>query len=248
MSATPAAPAAPAAPRPVVRHSQAQRAFTWLLFSHLYMAAWFWGGALVVVAVITALVTGEATRSSVAGVALQPAMWFSFAMAIALSLRQIEPHVAAGLTRRSFIVANLWVVTVMAAGYAAALTLLVWAESLVVGALGWQPRHVTSVVLDSDAPVALLAPVYLLVFLTAAAAGLVVGMAYYRLGGIWGTLALVPALPPVFLVMLLLGSREDTGWVPDALDATAVRMLLAAGVAVVLAAVFHRLTRRVPLT
>jgi len=235
-----------------VRRSQTRRAAWWLIYSHLYMAAWFWGVILLLSLVTTFVfrgdglgLRGDGTISSVVSMGVQAALWFSFAMAIALSLRQLSAHLAAGLTRRSFVRANFLVSVVMAAVYALVMAVLLVVESAVVSAVGWAPRAVDGVPFDgvADAPRAFL--VYLLVFATAAVAGLVVGMAYHRLGGLWGTVMLLPAIPPLFVVMMLLVDRGSSSWLPSALDSDALRMLLTAAIAVVYAVVYQASMRRV---
>ena len=229
------------------RTSQTRRAAHWLLWSHLYMAAWFWGIILVLAVASTVFLTDDrfgGDGSSAVGFGIQAGMWFSFAMAIALSLRQLEAHLAAGMTRRSFYRANLLVSGSMAALYAVVMVLLLWVESVVAQALGWEPRTITMVLYDSLSDWPGLLAVYLLVFLVGATAGLVVGMAYQRLGGIWGTVALIPAIPPVFLVMDMLADG-GARWLPAAFDPPVVRMALTVVIAVGYALVYRVQVRRV---
>ena len=110
------------------------------------------------------------------------------------------------------------------------MVLLLWVESLVARAAGWEVRRVSQMMYDSVADLPGLFVVYLLVFLVGACAGLVVGMAYQRLGGVWGTVVLLPAIPPIFLAVDIL-SEDGERWLPDALDPNPVRMLLALVVA-----------------
>ncbi len=233
--------------RAPARKSQTRRAGEWLLWSHLYMAAWFWGVVLVLAVATSALLSNDrfdVEGASTVGFGLQAGMWFSFAMAIALSLRQLEPHLAAGMTRRSFWRANLVVTTAMAALYALVMVVLLWAESLIARAAVWEPRRITQTMYDSLSDAPGLFAGYLLVFLVGAAAGLVVGMAYQRLGGVWGTVALAPAIPPVFFVMDILAD-DGGGWLPETLDPNAVRMVLALVVAAGYALVYRMQVRRV---
>lgn len=237
-----------AAPRRTpVRRSQTRRAAEWLLWSHLYMAAWFWGIVLVL-AVGTSVVLSndrfDQAGTSTIGFGVQAGMWFSFAMAIALSLRQLGAHVAAGMTRRSFFRANSVVAAVMAGAYALVMVLLLWVESLVARAAGWEVRRISQMMYDSVAELPGLFVVYFLVFLVGACAGLVVGMAYQRLGGLWGTVALVPAIPPVFVAVDVL-SEDGGGWLPDVLDPNPVRMVIALVIAAGYVLVYRTQVRRV---
>jgi hypothetical protein len=224
--------------RTPARKAQTRRAGEWLLWSHLYMAAWFWGVVLVLAVGTSVLLSNDRfdqSGTSTIAFGVQAGMWFSFAMAIALSLRQLEAHVAAGMTRQS---------SLMAVVYALVMVLLLWVESLVARAAGWEVRRVSQMMYDSVADLPGLFIVYLLVFLVGACAGLVVGMAYQRLGGVWGTVALVPAIPPVFFAVDIL-SEDGGGWLPDVLDPNPVRMLLALVVAVGYVAVYRTQMRRV---
>jgi hypothetical protein len=227
------------------RRSQAYRAAAWLLTAHLYMAAWFWGGVVVVAVLGHVFFSRPADGSSVVGLAYQAGVWFSFGMGVALSLRELEANIAAGITRRAFLRANLAVAVGMGAVYAGAMVTLQGVEALVLGAAGWEPRRVTSVLYDSMTDLPGLALVYLLAFTAAGLAGLVVGMAYYRLGGVWGTIALVPAVPPLLGVLALLGGRDGTTWVPAVLDPTPTRVLVVLLVAAAYGAVYRVLMRRV---
>lgn len=233
-----------------VRRSQTRRAAWWLTSSHLFMAGWFWGIVLVLAIVSTAVVRGggvgmrsDGTPASAMSMAAQSAVWFTFAMAIALSLRQLRPHLAAGLTRRSFVRANLLVVLGMAAVYALVMVLFLVVEALVVRAAGWEPRTVDGVLFGgvSDAPAAFVG--FLLLFGVAALAGLVVAMSYHALGGRWGTVLLLPAVPPVFLVMMLVDRSSSSG-IPSALDSDVVRVLLTVAIGAVYALVYRASMRR----
>jgi hypothetical protein len=235
--------------RAPARKSQTRRAGEWLLWSHLYMAAWFWGVVLVLAVGTSALLSNDRfdqSGTSTIAFGVQAGMWFSFAMAIALSLRQLEAHVAAGMTRQSFLRANVAVASLMAVVYALVMVLLLWVESLVARAAGWEVRRVSQMMYDSVADLPGLFVVYLFVFLVGACAGLVVGMAYQRLGGVWGTVTLLPAIPPVFFAVDIL-SEDGGGWLPDVLDPNPVRMLLALVVAVGYVVVYRTQMRRVTI-
>lgn len=231
--------------------SQTRRAASWLLWSHLFMAAWFWGIVVVLSLVVNLVFSGglgvqdDGSVTSITSFGTQAATWFTFAMAIALSTRQLAPHLAAGLTRRSFVRANLVVCAAMAGVYAGVLVLLLVVERLVVRAAGGEPRLVDGVPFDDAADAGRVLVLYLLVFCAAAAAGLVVGMAYQRLGGLWGTVTLLPTVPPLILVMWLLVDRSSSEWIPSALDADAARVLLCAAIAACYALVYRAMMRRV---
>jgi len=235
--------------RTPARKSQTRRAGEWLLWSHLYMAAWFWGVVLVLAVGTSALLSNDRfdqSGTSTIAFGVQAGMWFSFAMAIALSLRQLEAHVAAGMTRQSFLRANVAVASLMAVVYALVMVLLLWVESLVARAAGWEVRRVSQMMYDSVADLPGLFVVYLLVFLVGACAGLVVGMAYQRLGGVWGTVVLLPAIPPIFFAVDIL-SEDGGGWLPEALDPNPVRMLLALVIAAAYVLVYRSQMRRVTI-
>ena len=81
---------------------------TWLLRMNLYLAAWFWGLAIIVVTAALLLINqvGE-VNNSVLAFARQGALWFPFSVLIAITAAYLPVHVAAGLTRRSLALGSL---------------------------------------------------------------------------------------------------------------------------------------------
>ena len=81
---------------------------TWLLGMNLFLAAWFWLMAIVVVtgALVVINLVGEVNVSIVA-FARQAAIWFPFSVLIAITAAYLPVHVAAGLTRRSLSLGSL---------------------------------------------------------------------------------------------------------------------------------------------
>ncbi|MEZ0446997.1 hypothetical protein [Cellulomonas sp. ICMP 17802] len=215
----------------------------WLLGMYLYLAAWFW--VIVVVAAIGALVVIDqvgTVQNSILAFARQGALWFPFALFIAVTAAYLPVHVAAGLTRRSLALGSILaaVCTALANGIVFGGLLLL--ERAVFGALGWRWR-----ILDDLVPSPVDAGTFLLsttlTFLVAYVSGLLVCIAYQRMGGWWATLALPLTAGPIFLVTALLapeaGPFGRVGGAQPLLVGAALSLLVSA----VLAVAFDRLVR-----
>ncbi|MCC2319752.1 hypothetical protein [Cellulomonas xiejunii] len=217
----------------------------------LRMAAWFWGLAVAGVALATLvvwLVDGEVDQL-IAVLALQGGIWFPFSQAIAISGTYLVAHVAAGMTRRTFARAALVVAVVTGFGYAVALGLLVLAERALHLALGWGVRTATVGLPVGDPSVGdLLAALAALVvpFVLANVAGLLVGIVYQRLGGLWGTLTLPFTVGPLVLVLYVLPFVPFLG-LPEGGPRIALGALVGGLLAAACAAVFATLARRTQL-
>jgi len=219
---------------------------SWLLGMNVYLAAWFWGMAIVVVtaAIVVITVVGEVNMSIMA-FARQGAVWFPFSVLIAITAAYLPVHVAAGLTRRSLALGSLVAAFGTALVYSAAYCGLMLVERAVFGALDWQWRIFDDVPLAStDMATMLVSTVLLLV--VADVSGLLVGISYQRLGGWWGTLALPLTAGPVVLAFAIFevdaGPFSTSEWFGGA------RPLLVASLATLLIAgamafAFDRLTR-----
>jgi len=219
---------------------------SWLLGMNVYLAAWFWGMAIVVVtaAIVVITVVGEVNMSIMA-FARQGAVWFPFSVLIAITAAYLPVHVAAGLTRRSLALGSLVAALGTALVYSAAYCGLMLVERAVFGALDWQWRIFDDVPLAStDMATMLVSTVLLLV--VADVSGLLVGISYQRLGGWWGTLALPLTAGPVVLAFAIFevdaGPFSTSEWFGGA------RPLLVASLATLLIAgamafAFDRLTR-----
>lgn len=246
----------PASPRPARRRSQWRRAAAWSLGANLYLAAWFWAIAVVGVTVALVIIDRVATvEMSIMQFASQGATWFPFAVAITFVTSQIGVHVANGMTRRAFIRAHLLSVVVSAAAYTLLMSTAMAVEGAVYDRLGWPhvPGDVERALWqDAFAPSLL---EYGLVFLAAQMSGLLVGIAYYRFGGWWGTLLLPLTVAPVVLVQIagpVLGGtwngREISEPLGTGVPVSAWGFLAGALVLIALAALaFSRLARDVPV-
>ncbi|NUU16666.1 hypothetical protein HP550_05315 [Cellulomonas humilata] len=219
---------------------------TWLLWMNLYLAAWAWGMAIVVVtgALVVINQVGE-VNNSVMAFARQGAIWFPFSVLIAITAAYLPVHIAAGLTRRSLALGSLLAAGGLALVYGVVFALLLVVERAVFDAFGWQWRIVEGLSPDS-ADVATLFVSSTLLFLVAYVSGLLVGMSYQRLGGWWGTLALPLTAGPILLVSALLaqdaGPFSTSVWFggdQPLLVGSAVTLLIAG----LMAVAFDRLTR-----
>lgn len=246
--------------RPAVRRrTPVARTVRHLLTMLLYLAVWFWGIAVVVLALALLLVDrfGE-VETSVVQFARQGGIWFPFSLMVILATTYLPTHVAAGMTRRAFATAALVAAGVVATVYAAVLTLLVQVERSVFDLAGW-PHTLSDIGLSATSSgtavdLGRLFLDYLLMFGSGVVSGLLVGIVYYRAGGWWGTLALPLTLGPLFLLTALLASDAgpfDLAWVVDRFGTgggdVLARVVLSALIIAAQAAAFHGLTRRAAL-
>ncbi|WP_315095447.1 hypothetical protein [uncultured Cellulomonas sp.] len=219
---------------------------TWALQVHLYLAAWFWGIALVVVTLALVVINqvGQ-VENSVLAFGRQGAIWFPFSMFIAITAAYLPVHVATGLTRRALSLGLLVAAVVTGLVYGLVFYALLQVERAVFGALGWQWRNLEGMSPDFDDPTALLVSATL-TFVAAYVSGLLVCIVYQRAGGWWGTLALPLTAAPILLVSALFAqdagpfsTSEWFGGDRPLLAASAATLLIVAAMAVA----FDRLTR-----
>ncbi|WP_066584128.1 hypothetical protein [Cellulomonas timonensis] len=254
MSAVVARPAA----RPV-RRSPLARTIRHQLAAQFYVGAWFWAIILagVVVATVIASRFGP-VEVSIMQYARQGTLWFPFSMMIFIVAAGLTPHVAAGMTRRSFAAAAAVVSLIVAAANALVLVGLLQVERAVYAAAGWT-QSLTDGGLDLVSSTTDVGPLLVALVVTGAAAtasGLLVGVVYYRVGGWWGTLTLPLTVGPILVVGQLLSGTigpfgvpvlgKDT-WAIDTASGLALRTAVSAALIAILLAVFNRLTRGAPL-
>jgi len=218
----------------------------WMLTTHLYLAVWFWGIAIVVLTLVIVAIDQLGTlQNSVVAFSRQGAIWFPFSMFVAITAAYLPVHVATGLTRRTFARGALVAAVVIGLLYGVVYTTLLYIERTVFDALDreWQ-------ILEDLVPYAGDSFAFLvascLTFVVAYVSGLLVCITYQRFGGWWGTLAIPLTVGPIFLVGALFS--QDTGpfatadWLGGG-QPVLVTSLVAVLVVAVMAFVFDRLTR-----
>lgn len=233
------------------RRPQWLRATILQLRVYLYLYAITWLLFLVGIAVAIVLVNhfGTVDLSVAQFVRTGPLVWFVFALAIMVPSSYLTPHVANGLTRRSFTVASLLAVLVHAHAQAVTATTVMFLEGALYAAMGWQhdvEGGATPVpgLWEQGAGILLLD--YALASLSGAVSGLLLGIAYYRLGGWRGTLLLPLVMVPILAVMFLsTWGNGSQAWLNGNLAgaATAVALILAGAVAFALLARNVQITR-----
>ncbi len=245
-----------AAPLPRQRGASSSRRPQWMRAARrpleVYLVLWVWMWAVCLVGVTVAvLITdrlGTVELSVAQFIRNGPLIWLLFTVGVIIVAACLTPHVANGMTRRSFVVGTLVAATVGSLLYAATSAGLLLLEGALYDRMGWEHNAVegdayTAGVWESGAGTLLLD--HTLVTFAGSAAGLLVGIAYYRLGGWWGTLALPLTLLPILAVMF------TTTWsrVPFiTVDTPAASTYLLGGGLVLAAAVtFVLLARRVPI-
>jgi hypothetical protein len=239
-------------PPTATRRTPAVHVARHLLGAHARLGVWLWG-LLAVIAVVltTVLARVDRVRTSTWEMLDQGPKWFLFAMGIMVVTGWFGPHVANGMTRRSFTAVTVAVTAATATGYAVAGAIGFLAERAVFAARGWplelESEHLFSAT-DQVGAVVLELTVLGLVY---GLSGLLVGAVYYRTGGWWGTLTLPLTVGPVLVAEGLL----RTGWVGTVLRPLADLDALPAGVVVAgcvllaaaLAAVTHAVLRAAPV-
>ena len=215
------------------------------------LAGWFWAIALVgivLASVVVWLVSGRVDHL-ISPFAVQAGVWFPFSQAIAIGSVYLTVHVAAGMTRRTFVRAALLVALGTGVGYTGVLAVLVLAERALHGALGWGSRMAALGLPVGEQPlgevVAALAALSV-PFVVGNLSGLLVGIVYLRFGALWGTLSLPLTVGPLVLVLYLLPFVPLLG-TPAGPGRVGVDAVAGAVVAALLAAVFATLTRRTEL-
>ena len=188
--------------------------------------AWFWAIVLAAVVVITAILAAAGvTHVSVVSFGRQAGIWFPFSMCLVIAGNYLRVHVAAGMTRRTFVRSAVLVALVIAVVNALVMSTLLLVERLVHGWLGWG-WVLQDASLDPSGgswPTMLLD--YGLTYVVADLSGLLVGIVYYALGsargpmaGTWWATALLPlTVGPIFVVLGLIAGVQGP-W-PDRLTA-----------------------------
>lgn len=233
-------------PRPPWRTAAA-----WMLRTQSYLAVWFWAVAVVTITGILAVV-GRFTDVQMSAVqyAYHGGLWFPFGISIVLVAGFLTVHVALGMTRRSFVRGALVVAVATGLLYAAVLILLLVLERGIYDRLGWVPGvsdGSSAEVLDGGVWTTLWGTAAM--FVAGTISGLLVGAAYYRWGGWWGTLLLPLTLAPILLTSVL-GLDRHTQLTPWDLTWEVLgpaRPLLVLLVPVLGGLAFHLLTRRIPI-
>lgn len=246
---TPAGATTSAAQRPVVRRSPVQRTVRWLLRTHLFLALCFWGiVALGVTLTLIVWSTVSEPTQSIVSYARQGAIWFPFSLFIMVVSAYLPVHIGLGMTRRALVRGAVLTAMIMAAVYAATMTLAFELEGLVFGAFGWVHGPGEMAVSGATEPLSMAFELFL-IFLAANLCGLLVGIVYYRLGGWVGTLSLPLTVGPILIVSGLGLAAAGPFATDEWFERFALGRLEAAGLAIlvlaVVALVFSGLSRRV---
>lgn len=215
----------------------------------------FWGILLVVVVLLTAILAAAGTTHiSVVSFGRQAGIWFPLSMHIIAATAYLRVHVAAGMTRRTFVQAALLVALAVAVVNGLLMSTLLLVERLVHGWLGWGWVLQDASLNPSGGSWPTMLLDYGMTYLVANLSGLLVGIVYYALGAAWGAsggwwaTALLPlTVGPVFVVLGVVAGVEGP-W-PDRLTAYLLPDLGAAaavgfGMAVLMAVVFALIARR----
>ncbi len=186
------------------RRGPVARTVRHLLAVQLVLAAWFWGIAVVALATAVAVVARfGSVQTSIVQYAQQASMWYPFSLTVLTVATALAPHVAAGMTRRSFAWATVVVAVVQGVAYAVVTGVLLTVEGALYRAQGWPHTVEESLAVAWDGDGARIAVHYLFLLVLAPLSGLLVGIVYYRAGGWWGTIALPLTAGPLLLVLAM---------------------------------------------
>ncbi|WP_114906078.1 hypothetical protein [Ornithinimicrobium murale] len=231
---------------------QWRSALHYLLSGYVYMLTlWFWAIALPVVAIIMFIIGQNVDEVTSSGIAFthHGALWFPFSIAIILSVTYLPIHVANGMTRRSFTRAALAVNVIVGLLNATIATGALLVEREIYHAVGWVHGGTDGsgiAVFNGGVLVYLLGLAML--FIAGQVSGSLIGVAYYRLGGIIGTVALPLCLLPLAAVGLL-GLGQGEQWNPWSWTADLAPWGTVVAVLVVIASAgaFHLLVRDIAI-
>jgi len=219
----------------LVRRGPIDLTARWFLTVHVYLAAWFWAIATVMVAVgLVVLAQVRSVDASVAVYARQAAIWFPFAVFITLVFGYLPMHIASGLTRRVLSLGSLVAAVGTSVLYGVTFTVLLVVERAVFDAAGWEWSLGDQ--LDAGGTGALLVR-NVLTFLVAYLSGLLAGITYLRSGGWGGTLTLPLTVGPILVVSAVF---DRDAWPYVGLGAA---VLVALVVAAAMAFAYDRLVR-----
>lgn len=197
------------------RRPQWLRVAGWQLQTGIYLMAWAWGIITVLVIGILAVV-GRSVNVELSGFAMSHhgLLWFPFSIAIMLTVTYLPLHVANGMTRGSFIKAALLCNVLIGVLNAAFSMVGLLIERGVYHRVGWFHGSTnTDGVEVLDGGVLTYGLGLALLYVSGMLSGLLVGVAYYRAGGWWGTIALPLALLPL-AVTSLVGLADGSQWSP----------------------------------
>lgn len=228
------------------------RATQWLFTRTFFLMFLAWALVVVVVTVVLAIVGRNVDTVQMSGFAISHhgLLWFPFSIAIMMATTYLPLHVAAGMTRRSFIRAALLAQVGIGVLNAVFSTVALLLERWIYDRLGWVHGQTDDTNLTVFAGGELTYGLGLaLLFASAMVSGLLVGAAYLRAGAWWGTLALPLTLLPILVTTLVgLGEHQWRPWSitladhwPGGGPLSAVVVLLAGAVC------FGLLVRRIPI-
>lgn len=182
---------------------------------------------------------------------LQPMRYFPLAMAIIFGAGMLPTYVAHGVTRREFAIGAGVVIVGTSLAVAVVGLIGFGVEDLVYGMLGHTRVFESPHLYATPGDVAWVAVEYALMTVVHMAAGLLIGLSYYRFGGLIGTALLLVTAAPVVAVEAMLSvsylgrlMTEGFGW-----ERLAAGVAVPASVAVLVATsgVVYVAVRRVPI-
>lgn len=223
------------------------RATRTMFNAHGRVAVWLWG------IILTLLVGGHVLmtlippdRVLIAGYGSHGATWFAFSLGVIFVLAYLPVHVTSGMTRRSFIQANILIAVLMGLTYGAGMFLLVLLEQTLFPDASVPYDTEPLIGIGTGAPWGVFIGQTLL-SATAILCGLLVAVAYYRTNPLLGTVLVIPTVGPVLaMVALTAGDAPLQQWL-GLPASTGIAVSVAVAVIAAAAAAFHLATRHIPI-
>ncbi|CAM3394972.1 hypothetical protein OCAE111667_07485 [Occultella aeris] len=163
----------------------------------LVSVAWFWAICVIAAAVVTLVLDwrmGEPPFSIMSTIRYG-GIWYPFSVALIVVTATINVHVAAGMTRRSFVIGALISNVVIGVVNGVVMTAVLVIERGIYLDQGWSFAATSAAPIPSAWGVSLV--FHCVMFVAGGLSGVLVGLTYYRWGA-WATAALpLTVLPPI---------------------------------------------------
>ncbi|MBZ2195990.1 hypothetical protein [Occultella gossypii] len=198
----------------------------------LVSLAWFWAVCVIAGTAVTLVLDwrlGEPPFSIMSTIRYG-GIWYPFSVALIVVSATINVHVAAGLTRRSFVIGAVISNVVIGVVNGVAMTAVLVIERGIYLDQGWSHAATSAAPIPEAWGVSLV--FHCVMFLAGGLSGLLVGLTYYR-WGVWATAALpLTVLPPI---------------IASGLDPAALTVAVIAATTAATAVASYALARTIPI-
>ncbi|WP_275006864.1 hypothetical protein [Promicromonospora iranensis] len=195
----------------LARHRSVRAAEKALMGGLLVTSGWFWG-TVITTSIIIAAIQGRfgGLEGSTLQYTLGSARWYMFTMGLILAVAVLPLHIAAGGTRRSFVIGLVRTSALVGLLTGLLVAIVVPAERLIWGAIGWDWHFPQGLVPEGSFAVTVAGEA--LVIATYILAGAMLPAGYQRLGAWGGSLWIVPLVALVVFVDWCMHTGYIFGW------------------------------------